>query len=160
MSEQDIRIVKLPSLRVAWAHAYSSTPENDAWNKLMPWAKSKGLLDDPQTHRIFGFNNPDPSAGSPNYGYEFWIVVGPELVPEGEIKIKTFEGGLYAVLRCEVRGNAYEEIPQAWQRLVAWFEASRYKRGQHQWLEEHIGPADIPQNTQEFTLDLFMPIAE
>jgi DNA gyrase inhibitor GyrI len=159
MSEQ-VRIVKLEAMRVASAHAYSVSPEQEAWDKLIAWAKPKGLLDDPDTHRIFGFNNPDPSPGSPNYGYEFWIIVGPEVEPEGEIKIKDFSGGLYAVARCDVQGNPGEVIPSTWNELIVWGKENNYKRAHHQWLEEHIGPADEPIDEEGFVLDLYMPIME
>jgi AraC family transcriptional regulator len=125
-----------------------------AWKKLAAWARPKGLFDDLESHRIFGFNNPSPSAGSPNYGYEFWIQVGPEVQPEGEVTIREFQGGLYAVTRCK----GVETITPTWKELVKWLADSRYKRASHQWLEEHIGPADV--GPDELTLDLYAPIAE
>ena len=154
MSELEVRIVELEPMRVASVHAYSASPEHDAWNKLIAWAKPQGLLDDPETHRIFGFDNPSPSPGSPNYGYEFWIAVGPEVEPEGEVKIKDFSGGLYAVARCK----GVENIGPTWKRLVVWGEESKYRHARHQWLEEHIGSADAPQDEEGLVLDLYMPI--
>ena len=156
MSELDVRIVKLEPMRVASAHALGEGPEEDAIKKLIAWAKPKGLLEDPEKHRVFGFNNPDPSPGSPNYGYEFWITVGPDVEPEGEITIKEFSGGLYAVTRCEVQ-NPWDDIPGTWKRLVAWLEDSKYRWSPHQWLEEHLGPLE---SSEQFVLDLYMPIAE
>jgi DNA gyrase inhibitor GyrI len=156
MSELDVRIIKLEPLRVASAHAYSGSPERDAGAKLVAWAEPKGLLEDRKTHRVFGFNNPDPSPGSPNYGYEFWVVVGPDVEPEGEIKIKDFPGGLYAVTRCEVK-NPWEDIPSTWKRLAAWRENSKYRGAHNQWLEEHLSPLG---SSEEFVLDLYMPIVE
>jgi DNA gyrase inhibitor GyrI len=156
MSELEVRIVRLEPMRVASAHAYSESPEQDAMAKLVAWAKPKGLLEDLEKHRVFGFNNPDPSPGSPNYGYEFWIVVGPDVEPEGEIKIKEFSGGLYAVTRCEVKAP-WEDIPATWKRLVAWRENSKYRGASHQWLEKHLG---LLESSEEFVLDLYLPIAE
>jgi DNA gyrase inhibitor GyrI len=156
MSELDVRIVKLEPIRVASFHAFSATPEHDAIRKLIAWAQPRGMLDGTACQRIFGFNNPDPSPGSPNYGYEFWITVGSDVQPEGEVKIKEFSGGLYAVTRCEVK-DPYKDIPETWQRLVAWCEDSKYRMAHHQWLEEHIGPADQPA---DLVLDLYLPIAE
>ena len=153
MSELEVRIIKLEPMRMASAHAYSSTPEHDALNKLIAWAKPKGLFDDPEQHRIFGFNNPDPSPGSPNYGYEFWISVGPEVEPEGEVEIKEFAGGLYAVTRCK----GVENIGQTWKQLASWVEDSKYRWAPHQWLEEHISGVDSPEG---LVLDLCFPIAE
>jgi DNA gyrase inhibitor GyrI len=157
MSELKVRMVKLEPMRVASVYGFGKSPEEEAWKKLEAWAKPKGLLEDPKRHRIFGFNNPDPSPGSPNYGYEFWIEVGSEVEPEGEVRVQAFAGGLYAVTRCEVRGDPYESIPQTWKRLVTWLEDSKYKHAHHQWLEEHI-QVDAPE--VEFVLDLYLPIAE
>jgi DNA gyrase inhibitor GyrI len=143
-------------MRVASGHAYGEGPEQAAVQKLIAWAKPLGLLDDPQKYRVFGFNNPDPTPGSPNYGYEFWIVVGSDVEPEGEIVIKEFPGGLYAVTRCEVK-NPWEDIPGTWRRLAMWRENSQYQVADHQWLEEHLGPLE---SSEEFVLDLYLPIAE
>ena len=104
----------------------------------------------------FGYNNPDPSPGSPNYGYDVWITVDETVQPEGEVRIIAFSGGLYAVTRVEVK-NPGEDIPRTWQKLVAWMEQSNYRHGNHQWLEESPNPvttADAPA----FTLDLYLPI--
>ena len=156
MSDLKVKIVKLEPMHVASAHGFGESPEGEAWEKLFAWAKPKGLFDHPEQHRIFGFNNPDPTPGSPNYGYEFWIVVGPDVEPEGEVKAKDFPGGLYAVTRCQGVSN----IGPTWKQLVAWTEDSKYKCSHHQWLEEHVGPAEESPNEDTFTLDLYMPIAE
>ncbi len=158
MSDLEVRIVKLDPLHVASFHGFGASPEAEAENKLRTWATPKGLLDNPAQHRIFGFNNPDPAPGSPNYGYEFWVTVGPEVQPEGEMKIKDFAGGLYAVARCEVKGEPGDVIPAAWQRLVAWCEDSQYRMAHHQWLEEHLDVGHAWPGA--FTLDLYLPIAE
>jgi DNA gyrase inhibitor GyrI len=157
MSDLNVRVVTLEPMRVASAHAYGPSPEGPAWDKLIAWAGAKGLLEDPAVHRIFGFNNPNPSPGTPNYGYEFWIQVGPEVEGEGEITIKEFAGGLYAVSRCECLAR----IGQDWQALAAWAQESPYTHGKHQWLEKHISPApSLPQSESELVLDLYLPIAQ
>ncbi|MBN1641409.1 MAG: GyrI-like domain-containing protein [Anaerolineae bacterium] len=153
MDDLEVRIVELPPMRVARVHAYSATPEHDAWKKLIAWAQPRGLLADRQAFRIFGFNNPDPSPGSPNYGYEFWISVGPETEIDGDAEARSFRGGLYAV----TRSVGVDAIGPTWKRLVTWGEDSPYKHGSHQWLEEHLGPVDAPEG--ELTLDLYMPVA-
>lgn len=156
MSSQEIRIIKLSELRVASVLGYGTQPEDQAWQKLTNWAKPKGLMDG--TPQIFGFNNPSPTPGSPNYGYEFMIVIGSEVETDGEVEIKTFPGGLYAVARCEVTADPGDQIPAAWQALVLWREQSRYKSATHQWLEEHIETGNMTEG--QFTLDLYLPIAE
>ena len=121
MSELDVRIIDLETMRVASAHGFGKQQEDIAREKLITWAEPKGLLEDHQAHRIFGFNNPNPSPGSPNYGYEFQIVVGPEIEAEDEIKIKEVAAGKYAVLRCQGIPN----IGKRWQQLASWRENSQ-----------------------------------
>lgn len=122
MNELNVRIVKLEPVRVTSFHAYGEEPEEAAWKKLAAWAGPKGYLEEPEKHRIFGFNNPSPSPGSPNHGYEFLITVDPHVEPEGEMQIKEFPGGLYAVARCVVGGKPHETIPACWKQLVLWRE--------------------------------------
>jgi DNA gyrase inhibitor GyrI len=152
--ELDVRIMQLEPMRVARALGFGEHPENLAWDKMMAWARERGLLNGPEMPRCFGFNNPSPSAGSPQYGYEVWVTVGPEVGPEGEIGITEYAGGLYAVSRFQSEKG--EDIPDAWKELVAWVERSPYRPARHQWLEEHIQFND--QSDHELILDLYMPI--
>lgn len=154
MSELNVRIVNLEAMRVASAYGFGPSPELLAWQNLVDWARPQGFLDDPETHRIFGFNNPDPSSGSPNYGYEFWLEIGPDVEPEGEIRVQDFGGGLYAVTGCV----GVENIMATWKQLVAWVAESGYGNGRHQWLEQHLSPDGTP--LEKLKLDLFLPITE
>ncbi len=154
MDELQVWIERLPDRRVASVHGFGQQPETKAWDKLHAWAGPRGLLKDPEQHRIYGFNNPNPSPGSPNYGYEFWIDVEADtpLGPDGDATVKDVQGGMYAVTRFEGRG---EEMPPVWQRLLMWGENSRYRLATHQWLEKHVAVSgDVLE------LDLMLPIAE
>jgi DNA gyrase inhibitor GyrI len=155
MENIEVKIVQLEPMRVATAHGFGEGPEGIAWDKMTAWLKQRGMWQDGSSRRYFGFDNPSPSAASPNYGYEVWATVGPEVEPEGEITIKEFPGGLYAVTRCVVK-NPWEDIPATWKRLATWVETSPYQSARHQWLEETFFEGD--PNYQVFTLDLFMPI--
>ena len=158
MNNQEVRIVSLPPIRVASFHAFSSSPELDAWEKAYAWAKAHDCWQEAPATRIFGFNNPDPSVGSPNYGYEFWVSVGPQVLPDGDLKVIEFSGGMYAVLRCDVYGDPGEIIPRTWEKLVKWFESSHYKHGTHQWLEEHLKFIDLP--FEKYEMRLFLPVVK
>ena len=153
MSENNVRIVKLEPLHVASAHGFGPEPENIAWEKILAFVAEKKLTD-AEGIRYFGFNNPNPSAGSPNYGYEQWVTIAPEIEATDDIEVKDFAGGLYAVIRCAGLGN----IGATWQHLVSWAENSSYQHGHHQWLEEVLTPPPTPED--KFVLDLYMPIVE
>lgn len=152
----DVKIVRLAPMRVACVNGFGAGPEGIAFDKMRAFVKAKGLDQDGQEHRFFGYNNPNPSAASPNYGYDVWVTVDESVASEGEARVFTFPGGLYAVT--SIRPQTGEEIFPAWQRLVAWREQSKYRPASHQWLEEHIG--DIQLEFPELTLALYMPIAE
>lgn len=157
MSEITVRIVELGPLHVASVHGFGPSPEDEAHRRLQAWAGPRGYLDDLDHHRVFGFNNPNPTPASPNYGYELWVAVGPEVQPEEGVRILDFPGGLYAVTRLREVGNPGESIPALWAELVKWVEGSPYRPARHQWLEEHLRTAETPAG--EWSLDLYMPIA-
>ncbi len=154
MSELKVKIVQLDRMRVISTYGFGPEPEGIAWEKLLSWAKEKGL--NLSEHRFFGFNNPNPSPGSPNYGYEQWMTVGTDVEPEGDLRVQDFEGGLFAVARCE----GVENIGRTWKELVHWHEDSKYKKPNNWFLclEECVSPADGP--IEELVLDLYLPIVE
>lgn len=148
----DVRIVRLEPMRVAAALGFGAEPENLAWDALTRWAASEGLR--LSEHRLFGFNNPSPTPGSPNYGYEQWLVLRGRAGSSDEVKFKDFPGGLYAVLRCQGIPN-----PTLWRELVRWRESSPYRAAHHQWLEECLTP-DVLGDPGRVEFDLYLPIAE
>ena len=159
MEKQDIRIINLPVMRVATFYAFSASPELEAWKKTVAWAKAHAWWQEPASRRIFGFDNPSPSAGSPNYGYEFWLTIGPDVQLDSQ---NSGQGILWRLIRGFTmrrnRGDPYVIIPSTWGKLVKWLESSHYKHGNHQWLEEHLTRFD--SNDRGFILDLYLPITE
>lgn len=156
MSELHVRMVELPPLRVAAALGYGPNPEELSVQKLRPWLEAHAELRAPAGRRFFGFNNPGPTVGSPNYGYEQWATAEPDEQGAGEVVIKEFGGGSYGVVRCRL-----DSIQEVWARLAAWLEDSRYKMGRHQWLEECVTPeALLRGDLAAMELDLYIPLAE
>lgn len=157
MDNMEVRIVQLPPMRVVCVNGFGEGPEGMALDKMKTWAAVHHLSGKP--YRLFGYNNPDPSPGSPNYGYDVWMTVDETVQADGEARVIEFPGGLYAVTRIAVKSPG-EDIPSTWQKLVRWMEASKYRHGRHQWLEEHIGPIEEMDPAKPFTLDLHLPIRE
>lgn len=150
-----VDVVTLTPLRVASVRVFSETPERDAWEKLRAWAEPKGVLDDSDQHPIFGFNNLSPSEDSKEYGYEFWISVGPETQAEGDIVIKDFAGGFYAVTTCKLIGDPEGTIQEVWKKLWQWVQSSQYQwRKTHELEKVH----DLSAPERDLVVDLYLPI--
>jgi DNA gyrase inhibitor GyrI len=126
--EETIAIENLGSMRVAAIRAFSKSPEMDAWEKVKAWAEAAGILEELSTwRRVLGFDSPPPMEGSEEYGYEYWIELGVDEAVQGEgVEIKEFQGGRYAVHRCEVLGSPWETIPASWNALNQWVKANGY----------------------------------
>ena len=117
MPEIDVRIVNLPKMRMLSAYGFGKEPEGIAWEKLRHIMLEHNMLKDGKFPTTYGFNNPNPCHGSPNYGYEIWLPVGEEIEPEGDLRIVDFCGGLYAVARFKDLNN----IGDVWGQLVRWY---------------------------------------
>jgi DNA gyrase inhibitor GyrI len=153
MTELDVKIVDLPPMKAASFYGFGEFPEPKAHDAAIAWLKQHDLFRE-GAYRTFGFNNPNPSAGSPNYGYEVWVVP-TEGLPEGHgAKVVDFKGGLYAVAYCP----SLDVIGEIWQKLVAWRDGSEYEHASHQWLEEEREHWLAPKPTNHF--DLYLPIGK
>ena len=138
---------------VASVHAFGEAPEQEAWRRLRLWAVPRALFSDFNRHPVFGFNNPNPSPGSKEYGYELWIRVdGPE---EGEsaVTFREFEGGLFAVTTCKLRGDP--DIAASWRRLWEWAQRGPYRWRRAQELEKVLDPNAAED---EMVLELYLPV--
>jgi len=160
VSKDVLRIVQLPSMKVASFRAVSESPENDV-HELANAFITKNKI---KSFRHFGFNNPNPTPGNPVYGYEIWITVDHDYE---NITMKTLEGGLYASITTFM-ADVYENWQKLFQ-LVAQSEEYEYHflppkadgTSSHQWLEEITDYEYFSNPQNDFPtkqLDLFMPI--
>jgi DNA gyrase inhibitor GyrI len=151
MSDLQVKVANLEAMRVVCFNGFGESPEGLALEKLLAWARSHD-----QHGRVFGYNNPDPAAGSPNYGYDVWMQVDKAMQPVEGARLIDFPGGLYGVARVHV-SQPEQQIPEAWQALVKWMEDNDYQHGSHQWLEEHLD-VENALGGENFVLDLYLPI--
>jgi DNA gyrase inhibitor GyrI len=155
MNDLEIKIVSLPPMKAVKFYGFGQSPENLAHEAANQWLEEQKLLQT-KAFRHFGFNNPNPSEGSPNYGYEIWIVPEQWIPQDDGAKEVEFDGGLYAVAHCP----SLEVIGEVWQNLVAWKDSSQYISGKHQWLEELIQPWEINRTEADLQFFLYLPIKE
>lgn len=152
-----IKVLKeLAPIKVVSYCYVGKEPEHHAWTYLMDWLEASGLKNEMAKYRFFGFNNPSPTEpGQTEYGYEVWVTFEDGMeVTDPNLKVKTFEGGLYAIRN--ISGDPAVEMGPAWHELTSWLEESPYALAEHQWLEEHI---DFDAETNfPASFDLYMPI--
>lgn len=153
MSDIEVKIVNLEAMRVVSSYGFGAEPEGVAWEKIEAFAENNGISLAEEGTTTFGFNNPNPSQGSPNYGYEIWLPVADDVEPDGDLRLVGFNGGLYAVATFK----GLENIGEVWRKLVQWREGSKYKPAHHQWLEELLTYGVAPE---EYVFKLYLPIAE
>jgi DNA gyrase inhibitor GyrI len=155
MSKLDVRIETLPPMRVVSAYGFGPHPEDIAHKKMADFLKAKGVLEGyGSAIPSYGFNNPDPSSGSPNYGYEIWAGVPPEVEPEGDIRVVEFSGGLFAVTRFE----NLENIGRVWMELSKWRDDSPYQCASGQYLEHLLNP--LENDPAKYVFELYLLIKE
>ncbi len=155
MTSNDIQVVQMGPMRIASAYGFGEQPELAAWRTMKEWAQPKGLLEDLESHPMYGCNNPYPTPGNAKYGYEFWLNVGTDVEPEGTIRIGEFFGGLYATSRCEVHGDPGLAVPSSWQSLAEWCKKNNHNIAKHQALERFLG---TPDDLEHLVLILHCPI--
>ncbi len=155
-SNFEVRLVTLPPMWVASSYGFGAEPEGIAWQKMYQFMRQHHFWDAMEKQRFFGFNNPDPTPGSPNYGYEQWLVVPEGTQADGNVEIKHFAGGLYAV----ARSNGIPNIFATWQKLAAWREDSPHHSASHQWLEAWVNPAKADMAVDLMQMDCYLPIAD
>lgn len=146
----EVKIVELEPMRVASFQAISETPEHMAAQMLADWAQPRGFLDDLEKNPVFGFNNPNPSEGEKEYGYEFWVKVDDDYDEEGVV-LKDIEGSKYVVTTCE----SLSIIGERWMQLVEWVKNSEYEWREGECLEK---THDFSASDEDLVLDLYIPI--
>ncbi len=158
----DIKVLKkMEPIRVAYYCYYGKEPEKKAFKVMQEWINRVGISKK-EDMRIFGYNNPSPTApGQEEYGYEVCVTIEDNVVINDEnVKEKTLEGGLYALvgIKPDEKIDIGHEIMKAWKRFKNWLEDSKYVYGGHQWMEEHLG---FDENFNHIGgVDLYMPISE
>ncbi len=153
---EEVRLVVLEPMRVAWFRAKGKEPEHVAIAYLQRWLLAQRLRHS-EAVRIFGFDV-EVSGAEQKRGfraYEAWAPVPANVRPNDGVGIRHVPGGLFAVLRVrDALVDPYARIPVGWKRLSGWIQRSRqYRLTEGPCLEEHVAMGGAVH------LDLFVPVA-
>jgi DNA gyrase inhibitor GyrI len=150
----DVEVVTLPPMTVAAARAFGPHPEMEAWQTLLSWARLHGLAPELVAHHFYGFNNPDPVPGEPDYGYEQWISVDREAQGDDRVVIRSFPGGRFLATRCDDLRN----LGTTWRRLFRWCQRSTFApEFDRPFLEECLTP--LAREPADFCFRLLLPVS-
>ncbi|TFH11635.1 MAG: AraC family transcriptional regulator [Candidatus Atribacteria bacterium] len=154
MVQLKVELATLPAMRVASALGFGAEPEGIAWDMIASFAQEAGIDLVDKDNVTFGFNNPDPSPGSENYGYEIWLPVAASVVGVDPVQIKDFAGGTYATTRFTGLSN----IGRVWKELVAWVEDSPHSFGPDfcHCLEKLHNPLET--DPEKYVFDLYLSV--
>ncbi len=159
--KMEVRIVYLPPAEVASYQYVGENPEDSAGEMILEFIRKTGLAGIKPDFRLYGFNNPSPSEGQKEYGYEFWVTIPEDMEVEAPLKKKHFDGGLYAA-HCIKMGDFHE-----WEGFIRQvLESEEYEgdwrepRGMDGLLEEELNIyTNVVEGTREnIQLDLLFPI--
>ncbi len=160
-SIMDIRILYLAPATVASSHYIGENPEENAEKALARFIKESNLTVLKPDFRVYGFNNPSPTKGMEQYGYEFFVTIPQNLNVESPLIKKEFAGGLYAA-HCIKMGDFHEWTPFAEQiKASKEYEIDwRESLGMGGCMEEHINAYSLYNGDVSgfIQLDLLIPI--
>ncbi len=163
---KNVRIILLPACTVASYHFIGENPEETVGKQMDKWIRESRLYEIKPDARLFGFNHPNPSENSTQYGYEDWVTIPEDMeVPAPYVK-KHFAGGLYAAHTIKF-GDFHE-----WQLLSKWVSDNEKYTSNYSMqgdeimggcLEEHLNwvyasHMGWPENFIDGQIDLLLPI--
>lgn len=153
-SFSQISVEVLNPHRVICARVISAQPENDSIQLVKNWLVEHSM--DPANCRSFGFDvmiSPaEAEAGL--RGYEVGFTVPIKVMGDNLLKIRTYGGGTYAVLRVKNAFEApFESIPAGWGILMKWIENN--PEWQPAW---HICYEEIVKGDVGEDLILYQPV--
>jgi DNA gyrase inhibitor GyrI len=152
MTHLEVKLIDLDSMHVVVATGYGPDPENEAWGDILDFARQQDLDPWDQTHRFFGFNNPNPEPTTVDYGYEQWMTVPSEMMARPPLMTKDVDGGRYAMVRI----HGLDTIGESWRYLARWCEEQGYRidSDRDPCLEELLTPIDYSPSDWEMNLYL------
>ena len=154
MSKFEVQIETLPAMRVVVFRGYSRAPEMEAHALAVAFGKEKGLVDEQNRMKTFGFNKPAPWVTNlDEYGYEIWIVVSNDVDVPSYLPVKEYPGAKCAVTHIK----KLADIGTAWEFLYQWVdECEEYEHAHMDGLEELLSPLGTPE--EELAFNLYLPV--
>ena len=156
----NVTLRTLPNTPVAYLRntgPYGESGIPGTWQRLLAWCEAAGLL--AAKPDMFGLGLDNPTTTPPEAcRYDACVAVGPNVRPEGDIRIQIIPGGLCA---CTDFAGTAADIGAAWTRFCRdWLPASPWQFDTRPCFE-HYGPDfHLDPDTGRFNCRLCIPVRE
>ncbi|WP_299223869.1 AraC family transcriptional regulator [uncultured Aquimarina sp.] len=149
-----IEVKETPELHFASITHIGMSGIENAFEKLIQWVRSKGVMENPETkmgrvfHDSFKITSPDKVRMS------ICMLMEKPVTAEGEIIPVTIKNGRSIVGRFEITPNDFEK---AWSSLFVWMNEQGYLKAEEKPFEiYHNDFREHPEN--KFLVDFYIPI--
>jgi len=154
-----VRLERMPSRRMAFMRvvgAYSHATINPAFDRILHWASSRGLMTGDTVCLAVYHDDPEVTAPEKQRA-DVGITVGDAFQPTDDVHVQTIAGGLCAVLRHQ---GHYDTLGDAYRWFYgAWLPDSGREPGQAPPYEIYVNDASqLPP--EEWLTDICVPLQE
>ncbi|MBU2512344.1 AraC family transcriptional regulator [bacterium] len=123
----NVEIKPLPPLHLAYVRTlqgYDESSIEEAWDKLITWARARGMINDDTL--TLGIEHDDPElSGLDSCRYDACITI-PERITnfDGEIGVQDLPGGIYVTYTFTVHNNVGEMMGRSYSEIFQWIVAN------------------------------------
>lgn len=149
-----IEVKDIPQLNLAYITHMGVNDLDIAFEKLVKWAKPKGILDNPHTKMARIFHDSFKITEPGKVRMSVCILLEKPIEVSGEIGLTSIEKGKYIVGHFEVEPKDFEK---SWTGLFVWMNENGYKKADGNPFEiYHNNFREHPEN--KAIVDFYIPI--
>jgi AraC family transcriptional regulator len=155
--DNEVTVRHLEPVRLAALGHVGPYPEiGPAFQRLHAWAAPRGLLR-PGTRFVAVYRDDPTAVPADRLRSDAGLSVGPEVEPDGDVRIVELAGGRHAVL---LHRGPYAEIEDAYRRLLgAWLPARGEEPADRPCFDEYLNdPRAVPPS--DLLTAICLPLAE
>ncbi|MDB5271964.1 MAG: AraC family transcriptional regulator [Chitinophagaceae bacterium] len=119
-----IAIKELPTLELAYLSSIGIANLRSTFEKLMRWAKPKGLMDSPDLKMLTIFHDSFKITAPDKVRMSACIVLNKPVSTDGEVETTRIEKGNFIVGHFELKPDEFEK---AWTGMYIWMNENGYK---------------------------------
>lgn len=147
-------IKEVPDMTLAYVTQIGDPGLDEAFNKLIKWARPKGLMDDPEVKLLKVYHDSFKVTDAQKVRMSAAISVENPIKPDGEISPMKLSPGRCIVANFEITPDQFEK---AWTSLFVWMN-------EHGYAKADIEPFEVYHNNfnehpeKKCKVDMYIPV--